>query len=122
MFAPTDEAFAKLPEGTVEALLQDKDKLRSILLYHVVPGSYTSKEVVKLNEAKTAIDEYVDGPGATSSSPGDWFFSNLPWMRRLRHGYLHFSAYFGGFGGTNQPQFTNNDPMNGTRQRIIQNG
>jgi uncharacterized surface protein with fasciclin (FAS1) repeats len=59
VFAPTDDAFAKLPEGTVEALLEDKDKLRSILLYHVVPGSYTSKDVVKLDEAKTAMGQMV---------------------------------------------------------------
>ena len=38
VFAPTDEAFAKLPEGTIEALLADKEKLTAILTYHVVPG------------------------------------------------------------------------------------
>src|SRR6185503_6187850 len=42
VFAPTDEAFAKLPQGTLEALLQDKKKLRAILTYHVVPGNVTS--------------------------------------------------------------------------------
>ena len=51
VFAPTDEAFAKLPAGTVESLLkpENKDKLKSILLYHVVPGNVTAKEVMKLN-------------------------------------------------------------------------
>lgn len=53
VFAPTDAAFAKLPEGTVEALLKDKEKLTSILTYHVVPGKVTSGEVVKLNSATT---------------------------------------------------------------------
>src|SRR3954447_18170491 len=55
VFAPTDEAFAKLPAGTVENLLkpENKDKLVSILTYHVVPGDVTSKQVVKLSEAKT---------------------------------------------------------------------
>ena len=53
VFAPTDEAFAKLPEGTVEALLKDKEALTNILLYHVVSGSVTSGQVVKLNEAAT---------------------------------------------------------------------
>jgi len=53
VFAPTDEAFAKLPAGTVEALLQDKEKLTRILTYHVVPGEVTSGEVVKLTEATT---------------------------------------------------------------------
>src|SRR5215213_7968581 len=47
VFAPTDEAFAKLPAGTVEALLKDKEKLTKILLYHVVPGNVMAKDVVK---------------------------------------------------------------------------
>jgi uncharacterized surface protein with fasciclin (FAS1) repeats len=53
VFAPTDDAFAKLPEGTVEGLLKDKDALTNILLYHVVSGNVTSGEVVKLNSAST---------------------------------------------------------------------
>jgi transforming growth factor-beta-induced protein len=53
VFAPTDDAFAKLPKGTVEALLQDKAKLQSILKYHVVPGQVLAKDVVKLASAKT---------------------------------------------------------------------
>jgi transforming growth factor-beta-induced protein len=59
VFAPTDEAFAKLPKGTVEALLKDVPKLKSILLYHVVPGSVMAAEVVKLKEAKTALGQSV---------------------------------------------------------------
>ncbi len=59
VFAPTDEAFAKLPEGTVEALLKDKDALTEILLYHVVSGKVTSGEVVKLTSAKTVEGEDV---------------------------------------------------------------
>jgi uncharacterized surface protein with fasciclin (FAS1) repeats len=55
VFAPTDEASAKLPEGTLEDLLkpENKTKLQSILTYHVVPGKYTADEVVKMNSAKT---------------------------------------------------------------------
>lgn len=55
VFAPTDEAFAKLPEGTVESLLkpENKDKLTAILTYHVVPGKVASEQVVKLKSAKT---------------------------------------------------------------------
>jgi uncharacterized surface protein with fasciclin (FAS1) repeats len=53
VFAPTDEAFAKLPAGTVEALLQDKEQLTKILTYHVVAGEVTSGEVVNLTEAMT---------------------------------------------------------------------
>ena len=54
VFAPTDEAFAKLPEGTVEHLLANPDKLREILLYHVVPGKVTASQVVHLDRATTA--------------------------------------------------------------------
>jgi uncharacterized surface protein with fasciclin (FAS1) repeats len=56
VFAPTDEAFAKLPAGTVESLLkpENKEKLKAVLLLHVVPGSVTAADVVKLKEAKTA--------------------------------------------------------------------
>lgn len=53
VFAPTDEAFAKLPAGTVEALLKDKAKLTAILTYHVVPGKVMAADVVKLKNAKT---------------------------------------------------------------------
>jgi uncharacterized surface protein with fasciclin (FAS1) repeats len=45
VFAPTDEAFAKLPAGTVESLLNDKKKLAQILTYHVIPGKVMSSEV-----------------------------------------------------------------------------
>ena len=56
VFAPTDEAFAKLPAGTVETLLkpENKEKLKEILLLHVVPGAVYAADVVKLTEAKTA--------------------------------------------------------------------
>ncbi len=55
VFAPTDEAFAKLPAGTVDDLLkpENHDKLVAILTYHVVPGKVMAKDVVKLHEAKT---------------------------------------------------------------------
>ena len=55
VFAPTDEAFAKLPAGTLEMLLkpENRDKLIKILTYHVLTGRVTSAEVVKLKEAKT---------------------------------------------------------------------
>jgi len=54
VFAPTDEAFAKLPDGTVEALLADPNALREILLYHVVPGRVLSSQVIGLDSATTA--------------------------------------------------------------------
>ena len=53
VFAPTDEAFARLPEGALDALLQDKAKLTAILTYHVVPQKVTSKEVAGLSKAQT---------------------------------------------------------------------
>ncbi len=61
VFAPTDEAFAKLPAGTVEDLLkpENKQKLISILTYHVVAGKVMAKEVVKLHEAKTVNGQDV---------------------------------------------------------------
>lgn len=54
VFAPTDEAFAKLPAGTVEALLADPDRLRQILLYHVVPGKVMAADVINLESATSA--------------------------------------------------------------------
>lgn len=61
VFAPTDEAFAKLPAGTVEDLLkpENKQKLISILTYHVVAGKVMAKDVVKLHEAKTVNGQDV---------------------------------------------------------------
>ncbi|GEM79993.1 fasciclin domain-containing protein [Vibrio superstes] len=55
VFAPTNEAFAKLPDGTVDMLLkpENKDKLVAILTYHVVAGKVMAADVVKLSEAKT---------------------------------------------------------------------
>lgn len=55
VFAPTDEAFAKLPAGTVEELLkpENKAKLTAILTYHVIPGKVTAEQAVKLDSAKT---------------------------------------------------------------------
>ena len=61
VFAPTDEAFAKLPAGTVESLLkpENKQKLISILTYHVVAGKVMAKDVVRLHEAKTVNGQDV---------------------------------------------------------------
>jgi uncharacterized surface protein with fasciclin (FAS1) repeats len=61
VFAPTDEAFAKLPAGTVENLLkpENKAKLQSILTYHVVPGKVMAKDVVKIKSAKTVEGQNI---------------------------------------------------------------
>lgn len=53
VFAPTDEAFAKLPPGVLEGLLKDKAKLQAVLTYHVVVGRVMAADVVKLSSAKT---------------------------------------------------------------------
>ncbi|MFZ0430455.1 MAG: fasciclin domain-containing protein [Acidobacteriota bacterium] len=53
VFAPTDEAFAKLPAGALESLLQDKAKLTAILTYHVVPGRLMASDVVGKPEFTT---------------------------------------------------------------------
>ena len=66
VFAPTDAAFAKLPAGTVEALLKDKAKLTSILTYHVVAGKLEAKDVVKFDSAKT-----INGQSVTIKVMGD---------------------------------------------------
>ncbi|MEM7490012.1 MAG: fasciclin domain-containing protein [Pseudomonadota bacterium] len=58
VFAPTDEAFAALPEGTVESLLEpeNQEQLTNILLYHVVPGRVMSTDLTDDSEATTALE------------------------------------------------------------------
>lgn len=63
VFAPTDEAFAKLPAGTVQGLLNDIPKLTQILTFHVLPGKLMAADVVKLTSAKT-----VQGQNLTIAS------------------------------------------------------
>jgi transforming growth factor-beta-induced protein len=73
VFAPTDEAFAKLPPGTVEDLVkpENKAKLQAILTYHVVAGRVGSAEVVGLSSAKT-----VQGGEVKISKSGDGVLVN----------------------------------------------
>ncbi|MEE1673901.1 fasciclin domain-containing protein [Agarivorans aestuarii] len=73
VFAPTDEAFAKLPEGTVEMLLmpENKDKLVAVLTYHVVSGKVMAADVVKIDSAKT-----VQGGMLAVSTSGDTVMIN----------------------------------------------
>ena len=59
VFAPTDEAFAKLPAGALEALLADTDALSRVLLYHVTAGSVYAEDVVDLRAARTLNGEKV---------------------------------------------------------------
>lgn len=62
VFAPTNDAFAKLPAGTLDDLLkpENRDKLRAILTYHVVPGRVLAADVVKLDEATTVNGAKAD--------------------------------------------------------------
>jgi uncharacterized surface protein with fasciclin (FAS1) repeats len=60
VFAPTDDAFAALPEGTVEGLLQDIPALTDVLLYHVVAGNVMAADVVNLDTADTVQGTAVD--------------------------------------------------------------
>ena len=61
VFAPTDEAFAKLPAGTVENLLkpENREKLRRVLSYHVVPGKLMAADVVKVQTAKAVSGDTI---------------------------------------------------------------
>lgn len=65
VFAPTDEAFAKLPAGTLDGLLKDKAKLSAVLTYHVVAGRVRAADVAGLTEAKT-----VEGRSLRISTSG----------------------------------------------------
>jgi uncharacterized surface protein with fasciclin (FAS1) repeats len=59
VFAPTDDAFAKLPKGTVEALLKDKKKLTAILTYHVIAGKVLAADAAKLTTARTVNGQSI---------------------------------------------------------------
>ncbi len=74
VFAPTNEAFAKLPPGTVDTLLEpaNKDKLVAILTYHVVPGRLTAKDVLAAIKAGggKAVVKTVNGESLTATTKG----------------------------------------------------
>lgn len=59
VFAPTDAAFKRVPNSTLNALLKDRAKLRAVLLYHVIAGKVTAAKVVKLSSARTANGERI---------------------------------------------------------------
>lgn len=90
VFAPTDDAFAKLPAGTLESLLkpENKAKLQSILTYHVVPGRVMAADVVQINSAKT-----VNGQSFTvSSSNGKVMVDNATVVKtdiKASNGVIH---------------------------------
>lgn len=65
VFAPTDEAFAQIPQDTLQAVLADKEKLTAILTYHVVPGKLMAADVVRNTQLQT-----VQGQSITVSTEG----------------------------------------------------
>lgn len=71
VFAPTNEAFAKLPAGTLDSLLKDPAKLKAILTYHVVSGNVKAADVVKLTKATT-----VEGKDVTVKVDGSMVMIN----------------------------------------------
>jgi hypothetical protein len=71
-----------------------------------------------LKEVETKIINYI--ANVEQSKPSDWFNKVNPILKKLRHDFLHFSAFYGSV--SNKPQFSNNNPINGRRKRIIQNG
>jgi uncharacterized surface protein with fasciclin (FAS1) repeats len=72
VFAPTDEAFAALPAGTLDSLLADPEALKKILLYHVVAGEVTADQVVGL----TSADSVEGAPIAISVKGGSVFLND----------------------------------------------
>ena len=72
LFAPTDEAFANLPEGTLDSLLQDIPKLKKIVAYHIASGDVRSDDLVQINEAETLEGSIV----AIESADGKFKVNN----------------------------------------------
>jgi uncharacterized surface protein with fasciclin (FAS1) repeats len=72
VFAPTDEAFAALPAGTLDTLLADKEALKKVLLYHVVAGKVTADQVVKL----TSADSVEGAPVAIAVKDGKVYLND----------------------------------------------
>ena len=88
LFAPTDEAFAKIPKATLNALLQDKAKLKKVLLYHVVKGKVMAAQAAQLDSAET-----VEGqPISIRSQGGDVLINNAKVTKTdivARNGVIH---------------------------------
>jgi uncharacterized surface protein with fasciclin (FAS1) repeats len=88
VFAPTDEAFNKLPPGTVEALLKDIPKLKNILLYHVIAGKIMADDAAKLTSAKTVQgqDIMIDASNKNELGRNDPAFDrdSVHWHRYLQ--------------------------------------
>ncbi len=73
LFAPTDEAFAVLPDGELEALFANTERFREVLLYHVIEGSFSSDEIAEMSEIVTLQGASIN----VSDAPGDDEFITL---------------------------------------------
>jgi len=94
VFAPTDAAFAKLPAGTIDALLADKEKLTSILTYHVVSGKVMAADIIKSNGA---TPKTVNGPGPESVSTRPAAFTAATSVLKLPASIATCTMFFIGF-------------------------
>lgn len=70
VFAPTDEAFAALPKGTIEGLLKDLPRLASVLTYHLVPGKVAAADVMKMAGSGPTEAKTVQGQPVTLKTQG----------------------------------------------------
>jgi uncharacterized surface protein with fasciclin (FAS1) repeats len=87
VFAPTDEAFAKLPPGTLEALLQDPSKLQAVLTYHVVPGAVSAADVASLRSATTVqgSDLAIDATSGVKVNDATVVMADVPASNGIIH-------------------------------------
>src|SRR5690606_10304790 len=89
VFAPTNAAFEKLPEGTVEGLLEDTDALTAILLYHVVAGKVMAADVVELDSATTVqgsdLTITVSDEGGVSVDDAAVIVTDIPALNGVIH-------------------------------------
>ncbi|AII58257.1 fasciclin [Dehalococcoides mccartyi] len=60
ILAPDNDAFAKMPEGMLDYLMENESELKSVMLYHIIPGRYTAGELSKLYSINTALDKPVE--------------------------------------------------------------
>ncbi|MFO7677339.1 MAG: fasciclin domain-containing protein [Thermoplasmatota archaeon] len=87
MFAPTDEAFSKLPKKTLKFLLQDKERLTEILTYHIIYGAKKSKEVIKNKQSTTihGLRLVFDGSGSGTVNAATFLHKDI----ECKNGVIH---------------------------------
>jgi uncharacterized surface protein with fasciclin (FAS1) repeats len=94
VFAPTDEAFSKLPEGTMGLLLNDIPKLKNILLYHIVEGKMLAVDVANLTSVKTLLGQKIkidaNDKAELGRNESSTLYDSVHWHKYLR---LNDSTY-----------------------------